>query len=56
MCGDCNVFFCPDEKKEMLQKYSSLAYTILFIDINYEKKLRNLLKIKHLHLSYSMKE
>ncbi len=36
ICGDCGVFFFPDEKEEMLQKYSSLPYTILFIDGNHE--------------------
>ena len=36
ICGDCGVLFFPDEKEKMIEMYSSLPFTVLFVDGNHE--------------------
>lgn len=36
VCGDLGVVFYPDELQEMIDVYSSLNYTVLFVDGNHE--------------------
>ena len=36
ICGDCGVLFFPDEMDKMIEMYSSLPFTVLFVDGNHE--------------------
>lgn len=36
ICGDCGVLFLPEDMEKMLEMYSSLPYTVLFVDGNHE--------------------
>ncbi|MDE5856062.1 MAG: metallophosphoesterase [Anaeroplasmataceae bacterium] len=36
ICGDCGVLFFLDEMNEMIDMYSSLPFTVLFVDGNHE--------------------
>lgn len=36
ICGDCGVLFFPEEMNEMIEMYSSLPFTVLFVDGNHE--------------------
>ncbi|MDE6407397.1 MAG: metallophosphoesterase [Anaeroplasmataceae bacterium] len=50
ICGDCGVLFFPDEKEKMIEMYSSLPFTILFVDGNHENfELLKGYPIEHWH-------
>lgn len=36
ICGDCGVLFLEEEKEESIKLYSSLPFTVLFVDGNHE--------------------
>lgn len=36
VCGDCGVLFFPREQEKMIKMYSSLPFTVLFVDGNHE--------------------